>query len=376
MSDVRAAVMTGPGEIEVQRFPRPEPEPGAVLMRVSLSGICGTDKHTFRGETIQYAGTPHERRIRYPLICGHENVGVVEETGGEVRAADGSLLRPGDRIVPAANVTCGSCWYCLNDQPYYLCEHLEDYGNSLDVSRPPSLFGGWSELMYLLPTTPLFRVPDELPDELAVLTEVMAVTHGVETARRVTGVRFGETAVVYGVGPLGLCHLIKARLLGCGRLVAIDRFTSRLELAGELGATLTLNASELDEDELVARVHEHSGRGADVVHDCTGVPQTFATSLRMVRPGGAVVEAGAFVDLGSVEVNPNRDICTTNVAVIGVGGETATSYMPAMELLARNQDRLPLRSIVTHRMRLEEARDAVELAQRDGAMKVVLDPAA
>ena len=68
MSDIRAAVMTGPGEIGLQRFARVEPEPGAVLMRVSLSGICGTDKHTFRGETVQYAGTPHERRIRYPLI--------------------------------------------------------------------------------------------------------------------------------------------------------------------------------------------------------------------------------------------------------------------------------------------------------------------
>jgi len=376
MREVRAAVMSAPGEIAVRRFPSPEPEPGALLMRVSLSGVCGTDKHTFRGETLQYAGTPHERRIRYPLICGHENVGVVEATGGDVRATDGSLLRPGDRIVPGANVPCGQCWYCLNSQPYYLCEHLEDYGNSLDVSRAPSLFGGWAELMYLLPGTPVFRVPDELPDELAVLTEVMAVTHGVETARRVSGMTFGETTVVYGVGPLGLCHLIKARLLGCGRLIAIDRFHSRLELAGELGATLTLDASALGVDELVARVREHTGRGADVVHDCSGVPETFAAGLRMVRPGGVLVEAGAFVDLGPVSINPNRDICTTNVAVIGIGGERATGYAPAMELLARNRDRLPLDRIVTHRYRLEDAREALEVAQRDGAMKVVLDPAA
>jgi L-iditol 2-dehydrogenase len=366
--------MTAPGEIEVRTFPVPEPQPGAVLMRVRLSGICGTDKHTFRGETIQYAGTPHERRIEYPLICGHENVGVVEATGAEVVAADGTPLRPGDRIVPGANVPCGSCWYCLNDQPYYLCEHLEDYGNSLNVSRSPSLYGGWSELMYLLPGTPLFRVPDELPDELAVLTEVMAVTHGVETARRVSGRDFGESVLVYGIGPLGLCHLIKSRLLGCGRLVAIDRFPSRLETAGELGATLTLNAAELDDEELVARVREHTVRGADVVHDCSGVPQTFVNALRMVRVGGVVVESGAFVDLGPVELNPNRDICTTNVTVIGVGGETATSYAPAMELLARNRDRLPLDRIVTHRLGLESARDALEIAQRDGAMKVVLDP--
>src|SRR5438128_4126681 len=106
---VRAAVMKAPGRIEIEHFPLPEPAPGAVLMRVIYSGICGTDKHTYRGETKQYAGTPHERSIIYPLICGHENVGVVEATGGEVRDSEGTILRPGDRIVPAANVPCGNC---------------------------------------------------------------------------------------------------------------------------------------------------------------------------------------------------------------------------------------------------------------------------
>ena len=77
--------------------------------------------------------------------------------------------------------------------------------------------------MYLLPGTPLFRVPDELPDQVAVLTEPMAVTHGFDRARRLNDT-FAETVVVYGVGPLGMCHLIKARLMGAGRLFAIDRF--------------------------------------------------------------------------------------------------------------------------------------------------------
>ncbi|HZT16403.1 MAG TPA: zinc-binding dehydrogenase [Gaiellaceae bacterium] len=374
--EVRAAVMTAPGEIEVQTFPVPDPEPGAVLLRLRLSGVCGTDKHTFRGETVQYAGTPHERTIRFPLVCGHENVGVVEATGGQVRAADGRPLRTGDRVVPGANVPCGACWYCLAGQPYFLCERLEDYGNSLNAARPPHLYGGWAELMYLLPGTPLFRVPDELPDELAVLTEPMAVTHGVETARRLLGGAFGESVVVLGLGPLGLCHLLKSRLVGCGRLVAIDLLASRLELAAELGATLTLNASELDEDELVARVHEHTERGADVVHDCSGVPATFRTALRMPRPGGVLVESGAFVDLGPVELNPNRDVCTRSITIVGIGGETAESYAPAMELLARNASRLPVDRIVTHRFALEDVREALEVAQRDGAMKVVLDPTA
>ena len=131
----KAAVMTAPGVLELQRFPVPEPGPGAVLLEMSMSGICGTDKHTFRGEVMQYAGTPHERQIEYPLICGHENVGRVAALGGEVLDSDGRALRTGDRVVPAANVSCGRCWYCQNGQPYYMCEELEDYGNSLNCAR-------------------------------------------------------------------------------------------------------------------------------------------------------------------------------------------------------------------------------------------------
>lgn len=373
---VKAAVMQEPGRLEVQHFPLPEAQPGAVVLEMSMSGICGTDKHTFRGEVMQYVGTPHERQIEYPLICGHENVGRVADVGGEVLDSEGRPLRPGDRVVPAANVACGRCWYCRNGQPYYMCEALEDYGNSLNCTQAPHLFGGWSEYMYLLPGTPLFRVPDDLPDEVAVMTEPMAVTHGFDRARRLNDT-FAETVVVYGVGPLGMCHLIKARLMGAGRVFAIDRLPSRLERAGEFGASDVLNASELSDDELVARVREATGgRGADIVLDCSGVPQTFVGSLHMVRVGGTVVEAGAFVDMGPVPINPNADICTKNVNVLGIGGETAESYLPAMELMARNLDRLPLQSFVSHRLPLEEAQRALELAQSDEAMKVVLSAAA
>lgn len=372
----RAAVMRRPGEIALERFPVPEPEPGAVLLKMSMSGICGTDKHTFRGETLQYAGTPHERQIEYPLICGHENVGRVAATGGEVLDSEGKPLHEGDRVVPGANVSCGRCWYCQNGAPYYLCESLEDYGNSLNCARPPHLFGGWSEYMYLLPGTRLFRVPEELPDEVAVLTEPMAVTHGFDRARRLHG-GFAETVVVYGVGPLGLCHLIKARLSGAGRLIAIDRFSSRLDRAADFGADVLLDAGRLDGSELVARVRDATGgRGADIVLDCSGVPETFVTSLRMVRMGGTVVEAGAFVDMGPVEINPNADICTRDVTVLGVGGETAEAYVPAMELMARNLGRLPLDRVVSHRLPLGEAQRGIELSQREEAMKVVLTAAA
>ena len=373
--------MTAPGHLEVRRFPLPDPERGAVLMKVTYSGICGTDKHTFRGESKQYAGTDHERDIIYPLICGHENVGVIEAIGGadSIPDSEGRPLRPGDRIVPAANVPCGHCIFCLNGYPYYFCENLQDYGNSLHAGIAPHLFGGWSEFMYLLPGTPLFRVPDGLPDEVAALTEVMAVTHGFDRARMLNagwgGSAFGESVAVVGVGPLGFCHLVKARLLGSGKLIAIDRLESRLDLARRFGATLTINASKTTEKDRIDLVREHTHTGADIVIDCTGVAQSFPECLHLVRYGGTVVEAGTFVDMGPVAINPNADICTKNVSVIGVGGETATSYLPAMTLMARNLDRLPLTEMITHRMPLERATEAVELSQRDGTMKVLMDPA-
>jgi L-iditol 2-dehydrogenase len=357
----------------------PDPEPGAVILKVHYSGICGTDKHTFRGESKQYAGTAHERDLTYPLICGHETVGEVTALGGVVYDSEGVALKVGDRIVPAANVACGTCHFCRNSFPYYFCENMRDYGNSLHSGPAPHLFGGWSEHMYLLPGTQLFRVPDDLPDNVAVLTEIMAVTHGVETALSLLGQmggnRFGGSVAVLGVGPLGMCHLIKAKLLGAGKLIASDLFPSRLRMAEEFGADLTLLVGNTDAEQRVARVREATGGlGADIVLSCSGVPQGFVEALKMVRVGGVVVEAGTFVDMGPVSINPNSDICTRNVSIIGIGGETATSYAPSMRLMAANLDRMPLARFVSHRMPLDRAHEAVELAQTDAAMKVVIAP--
>jgi threonine dehydrogenase-like Zn-dependent dehydrogenase len=116
------------------------------------------------------------------------------------------------------------------------------------------------------------------------------------------------------------------------------------------------------------------GRGPDIVLSCSGVPQTFVEALRMVRIGGVVVEAGTFVDMGPVAINPNSDICTKNVTVIGVGGETATSYLPSMRLMAANLKTLPLDKFVSHRFGLDRAQEAVEIAQTGAAVKVVMSP--
>jgi threonine dehydrogenase-like Zn-dependent dehydrogenase len=112
---VRAAVMEAPGRMDVSSFPVPDPKPGAVVLRIDYSGICGTDKHTWRGETVQYAGTEHEYATPFPIILGHENVGVVEAVGPAPPPVDeaGVPVRVGDRVVPAPNVACGRCAFCV-----------------------------------------------------------------------------------------------------------------------------------------------------------------------------------------------------------------------------------------------------------------------
>jgi len=363
--------MEAPGRMTVASFPDPDPAPGAVVLRMEYSGICGTDKHTWRGETVQYAGTDHEHSTPFPIICGHENVGVIDAIGPGEPPVDeaGRPLAVGDRVVPAPNVTCGRCFFCVGGHPYYLCERLEDYGNSLSSARPPHLFGGWAELLYLLPGTRLFRVPDELPSELAALTEVMAVTHGLDRAQRA-----GDTVVVLGVGPLGLMHVAKAELLGAGSVVAVDVLPERLAQASAFGADLALSTRETTARGRADRVRElTAGVGADVVVDCSGRPEPFEDALDLVRPGGTVVEAGAFVDLGPISVNPHR-IVAKGLTILGIGGEVLEQYGPSLRLLARHRDRLPFARAITHRVGLEGVADALELSQTGAAMKVLVAP--
>ncbi len=375
---VLAATLVAPFDLRVERYPMPaELEPGAVLVRMSASGICGTDKHTYRGETEQYAGTDHASSTPFPIIQGHENVGVVHAVGpGGAVAFDGTPLAVGDRVVPAPNRACGTCRYCLGDYPYYFCRNLENYGNSLTSATPPHLFGGFAEYLYLRPGTPVFRVPAGLPDEVAVLTELFAVTHSLDLAARMPrpgGFDAGDSVAIVGVGPVGVVHAAKASLLGAGRVVAIDRFPARLDIAADLGATDCVLAGD-DPGEAVAAVREIVAGGVDVVVDATGHPDSFSPAMGLLRDGGTLLEVGAFVDLGPVELNP-ADLLGRNLTLVGVAGEDARAYDPTLQMLADHHESVPFHRAVTHRFAIADAEQAMQTALAAGdAMKVVIAP--
>jgi len=376
---VLAATLIAPEQLELRHYPYPARlEPGAVVLRMLASGICGTDKHTYRGETEQYAGTEYARSTPFPIIQGHENVGIVEAIGdGGATAFDGTPLAVGDRVVPAPNRACGVCEFCTGDYPYYFCTSLENYGNSLTAATAPYLFGGWAEHLYVQPNTPIFVVPDGLPTNVAVLTELFAVTHSLDLAAampRPGGFRSGDVVVVVGTGPIGVVHVARAALMGASQVLTIDPFGARVDLATGLGATATFAGLANDPDALTWVHDATGGRGADVVVDATGHPSSFAPALAMLRNGGTLIEVGAFVDLGTVPVNP-ASILGRNVTILGVAGEDSRAYDRTLAMLAEHHDRVPFHLMVTHTFALSDASTAMATALAgDTAMKVVITP--
>ena len=347
-----------------------------------MSGICGTDKHTYQGYTGQYGGSGTPKQTPFPIIQGHENVGTIAAIGGAGCYTDfeGVPLKVGDRVIVGPNVSCGTCYYCRHDFPYYCCENTVDYGNNISAKNPPHLFGGWAQYLYVLPGSFLLRVPDDLPSEIAVLTEIMAVTVGLDRAKQISSFpnesfRFDDTVVVLGVGPLGMCFVMKARMLGAGTIIAVDLSDYRLAFARKLGADVILNARQTSGEERLAAVRELTyGRGADVVVECAGVPEALPEGLEMLRLGGLLVEAGNFSDLGEIRISPHRHLCAKNVRILGVGGEEPAAYGPSMRQMARYMRHYPLKEFVTHRFGLRQVDAAMKKSMAADSMKVVIDP--
>ena len=375
---VLAATLVRPGEYELREYPLPDPAPGCALVKMEMSGICGTDKHTFQGYVTQYG----DRQLEFPIIQGHENVGTIAAVGGDGPYTDyeGIPLRVGDRVVIGANISCGQCYYCRHDFPYYCCEKTTDYGNNLSAKNPPHLFGGWSQYIYIVPGSFLVKVPDDLPSEVAVLTEIFAVSVGLDRAKHMSAFpnesfRFDDAVVVFGVGPLGMCFLMKARMLGAGTIIAVDLSDYRLDFAKRLGADYVISAAKCSKTERLQMVKDlTNGRGADMVIETAGVPQAVPEALEMLRVSGLLVEAGNFSDLGEIPLSPHRHLCAKNVRILAVGGEEPAAYGPGMRQMARYMKHYPLREFVTHRFPLREVNTAMRKAIEPDSMKVVFEP--
>lgn len=380
---VRAAVLTGPGTYELQEFPRPTLPDGSLLMQMEMSGICGTDKHTFLGETKQYAGTPAETDTPFPIIQGHENVGVVSEiTPAAASGLEfyGRELKVGDRITMCPDIVCGRCYECKHVMGYVWCEHSDCYGNSYSSAQWPHLMGGWAEQMYIRPDTFVYKVPSGMSPRVAVLTELVACAASLDKLKEFSSMSYegfnsGDTVVVIGSGPLGLLHVMKADMMGAGQIIATDLSESRLAFAKKMGADVTVNASTTSPEERIDLVHDLTrGRGADVVLHMANRPSSFIEGIEMLKRGGMMLEMGVFADTGDVAINVHRHICSKNIRLIGLTNHPSTGYGPALTLMERYADRYPLEEMVSHEYALADVDAAMQMSMSPESLKVVMTP--
>ena len=346
MSDrMKAAVLHAVGDLRIEEVDRPAiTAPDQALVKIRAVGVCGSDVHFYeRGRIGPYV-------VKDPVILGHESAGEVIEVGKRVKH-----LRPGDRVAIEPGVPDRTCWYCKTGR-YNLCAEVPFMGT-------PPWNGAFCEYV-AWPADFCFKLPPGLSFEEGAMAEPLAVAMQ-GTKRGEVGV--GQSVAVLGCGPIGLVTLQAARARGATRIIATDVQQSRLELAARMGATDIINAREGDP---VARVRKLTAGGVDVALETAGTVPTVQQACAMVRMGGVVTLIGM---PGELEFTmPVLDIICREYDVRGVF-RYCNCYPPALALLGAG--RVDVKSLITHRFPLDQAKAAIDFAKdrKDVAVKVMVE---
>lgn len=359
-TSVRAAAMIAPGKMKMRSYPFPQADRDSAILKIDMTGVCGTDKHIFKGEARELRG-----KSIYPYVGGHEIIGTIVEIGENAARTmdyDRQPLKVGDRVAVAVEVNCGKCWYCINHYNNTTCDNqIMAYGLHPNADTEPFLRGGWSEYMYVMPGTDLFKVPEDLPTEVAVFVEELAVAyHSLARASGPfpavkEGFGPGDSVAVLGNGPLGILHGIMASIHGAGTRIATDLSDLRLSKAKELYADVTINASRTTAAERIEQVRNLTeGVGPDLVIESAGEPEVFIEALQMVRKGGTVIEVGNWVDLGKpVNLDVMKHIGSKNLHIHSVF-HCGSNWRPVLKILQQQQGNYQFSSLITHRFGLDE----------------------
>ncbi len=344
----RQALLPGPNQpFEVVESPIPALAEGDVLVRQELCGVCATDAHMWKGRLPG---------VVYPLVLGHEALGVIADIGGTAPRLDalGRTVAVGDRVYIVPGISCGRCYFCVRLHEPTLCLNGTGTGFNPFPDRP-WLHGGWSEYILIDHPRQTFVKIDDLDAQTALFLEPLAV--GVHASNR-ADFRAGDVVVIQGAGAVGMGAMVAARESGAHRIIVIGAPATRLEMARSLGADVTINMEDVhDRDQRIELVRSASsyGYGADVIIECTGSPASIAEGLEMLRRGGTYVVAGHFTDRGTVPINPFTHLNNNHVTIRGSWGAEVAHFIQALPILASRK--YDTASIVSHRVPLSRALD-------------------
>ncbi len=364
----QAATFVGVGApMEMREYAVPEPEPGAIVMRIALANVCGSDLHQWRGEMdLAALGRP------LPQILGHEMTGQVVAIGeGVVSDSAGAPLGVGDRIIFRYFNPCGRCRACLRRR-FQACPFART--NLLrSCDEAPHFTGAFAQFHYLPPGTVVLKVPDELEDRLvAGLNCALAqVVCGLQRA----DLRLGDNVVIQGAGGLGVYATAVAKERGAGRVVVVDGVPERLALAREFGADEVIDLRELPEpDQRVRRVRDLTdGWGADVVMELAGFARVVPEGVQMLGRAGTYIEIGNISPGQTVEFDPSW-LCLQNKAMLGILYYEAEHLKQALDFVARTRQKYPFEKVLSHVFPLDRINEAFEAADRGEVTRASIDP--
>jgi threonine dehydrogenase-like Zn-dependent dehydrogenase len=343
---VRAAVLVKPKTLEAREFARPAIGLDDALLRIEACGICGSDYEQYEGAQPQ-----HEDYTPYPVIPGHEPLGIIEEIGANARARWG--VAEGDRVAVRSGYGCGRCEACARWEPRLCPKRGGTYGYT-DVNKPPYIWGGYAEHMYLSPYSVVKKMDPRIPAGVAVMFNPLAA--GLSWASSVPGTKAGDRVVILGAGQRGLCSVIAARAAGARQVVitGLSRDAQKLALARELGADA---AVDVEREDVVARVRELTGGGAEVVVDTTPyAPRSLNDAIAIAVRKGRIVVAG-LKGLRPAHDVPVDEVIYKELTIRGVLSMPVDETFRAIELI--ESGRYPFDGMHTLSFPLEQAEDAI-----------------
>jgi len=334
---MKAVFFNGPGNFEIKDIEIPEINEDEILIRTKYSGLCGTDLKIFKGDYT----------VNFPVIPGHEFSGVVDRVGKNIKT-----FKSGDRVAVDQTLSCGVCYYCRSNRRN-LCETRGSYGTTKN--------GGFAEYTKVLEQN-LYDLDDSVTLKEAALQEPLGCSiSGIQKLK----INYGDNAILFGAGTMGLILLQLLNLRGISHLTVIDVDQNKLDRAKKLGADEVI----LNDDYLENKLNKISRNGFNIVIDATGNITVYEQLFKFVKKGGEILFFGLCASDKRVNISPNQ-IHRNELSIYG-SFSLNNNTTQALEMM--KSKKLDLDSLISHEFRLSKFDEAFKILKSGKAIKILID---
>lgn len=361
---MKAAIMYEVNKpLKVEEVTLDKPQEHEVLVKHVATGVCHSDVHFMRGDMP----------MPLPIVPGHEGAGIVEKVGPGV-----TTLKPGDHVVMMVSFSCGKCRYCVEGRPTRCVENLPIMMMATLPGGGKRLHKGDQELNHLFGLASFaeyavvhersaVKIREDAPLEVACLLGCGTST-GIGAAINTTGIKAGESIVIYGCGGVGLSAIMGAKLAGAGIIIAVDKVDRKLKMAKELGADHIINASQ---DDPKAKVMELTGAGADHALECIGNADVMAQAFGSIHNGGKCIVVGMAPLVSMLTLAPYEFLLGKTIIGCVQGDVRASIDIPRYVDLYMN-GKLPIDKLITKNYPLSKINEAVEALEKGEVIRSVI----